>query len=118
MSIRHINSLFVFVKGVNKMLERDFQKGLIRKLKSLFPGCVILKNDAKYKDGIPDLTVFYKKNYAFLEVKRSYEECIKSMKEKPKQKMYVDKFRDWAFGSYIYPENFEYVLEQLKEVFK
>lgn len=100
------------------MLERDFQKGLIKQLTKLFPGCVILKNDAKYKDGIPDLSIFFGSKYAFLEVKRSYKECLKSMKEKPKQKMFIDKFSEWAFGSYIYPENAEYVIEQLKEVFK
>lgn len=100
------------------MLERDFQKGLIKTLEKLFPGCVILKNDAKYKDGIPDLSIFYKSKYAFLEVKKSYDECLKSMKNKPKQKYFIDKFSKWAFGSYIYPENVEYVLDQLKEVFK
>jgi hypothetical protein len=111
--------LFCFrEKGVNKMLERDFQPDVIDTLKKLFPGCIILKNDAKYKDGIPDLTVLYKSKYAILEVKRSYDEYIKCLKKKPKQKYYIDIFSKWAFGSYVYPENFEDVINKLKEVFK
>ena len=39
------------------MLERNFQANLIQKLKRMFPGCIVMKNDASYKQGIPDLLV-------------------------------------------------------------
>ncbi len=39
--------------------ENKFQADLIKELKQLFPGCIILKNDANYIQGIPDLTIFY-----------------------------------------------------------
>ena len=39
--------------------ENKFQADLIKELKQLFPGCMILKNDANYIQGIPDLTIFF-----------------------------------------------------------
>lgn len=41
------------------MLERDFQASVIKELKVRFPGCIILKNDPSYKQGIPDLIVLW-----------------------------------------------------------
>ena len=53
------------------MLERDFQKGLIKELKNRYPGCIVLKNDPNYKKAIPDLTILYGSCWATLEVKAS-----------------------------------------------
>ncbi|MCD8389640.1 MAG: hypothetical protein LUC21_05705 [Oscillospiraceae bacterium] len=53
------------------MLERDFQAKLIRELKVIFPGCVILKNDPNYKQGVPDLLILYRDKWAALECKKS-----------------------------------------------
>ena len=47
--------------------ESKFQKGLIDDLKKRFPGCMVLKNDANYIQGIPDLMVLYKDHWAALE---------------------------------------------------
>ena len=47
--------------------ESKFQKGLIDDLKNRFPGCMVLKNDANYIQGIPDLMVLYKDHWAALE---------------------------------------------------
>lgn len=51
------------------MRERDYQKKLIGKLKDRFPGCVVIKNDSGYRQGIPDLTVLHGENWAMLEVR-------------------------------------------------
>ena len=53
------------------MLESKFQAGLIKELKERFPGCIVLKNDPNYIQGIPDLTVLYKEKWALLETKQS-----------------------------------------------
>lgn len=53
------------------MLERNFQANLIQKLKRMFPGCIVMKNDASYKQGIPDLLVLYRDRWASLECKKS-----------------------------------------------
>ena len=39
------------------MLERKFQTQLIDELERLFPGCLILKNDEQWLQGIPDPTI-------------------------------------------------------------
>jgi hypothetical protein len=49
--------------------ENKYQAKLIKKLKRLFPGCVVLKNDSAYIQGMLDLTVLYRDRWATLEVK-------------------------------------------------
>lgn len=39
------------------MLESQFQSKLIKELKKLFPGCIIMKSDSGYLQGIPDLPI-------------------------------------------------------------
>ena len=36
-------------------LESNFQANLIKELKNIFPGCIVMKNDSSYIQGIPDL---------------------------------------------------------------
>ena len=51
--------------------ESAFQKGLINDLKKRFPGCMVLKNDPNYIQGIPDLLVLYEGRWAALECKKA-----------------------------------------------
>ena len=44
------------------MLENKFQANLIKELKERFPGCIVMKNDPTYIQGIPDLLVLHKDN--------------------------------------------------------
>ena len=53
--------------------ENAFQAHLIKRLKNEFPGCIVLKNDANYIQGIPDLIVLHNGAWAALEVKRSVD---------------------------------------------
>jgi len=64
--------LFLTAIG-GEMLERDYQRELIPKIKGLFPKgkCDVLKNNSGYRQGIPDLTVFLPFFWAWLEVKPS-----------------------------------------------
>ena len=41
------------------MTENAYQAKLIKKLKRMFPGWMILKNDPQYVQGILDLTLFF-----------------------------------------------------------
>jgi hypothetical protein len=91
------------------MLERDYQPKLIKKLERMFPGCVILKNDARYLQGIPDLVIFYEARYAFLEVKAS-----KDSPPQPNQPYYVELLDSMSFAAFIYPENEREVLGALR----
>lgn len=98
---------------MSKYRESDFQSSLVRALRQRFPGCIVLKNDANYLQGIPDLSVFYGSKWAMLECKKSANEPFQ-----PNQQYYIDLARQYAFGSVIYPENMEEVLDELERSFK
>mgnify|MGYP001308168062 CR=1 FL=1 len=91
------------------ILERKFQADLIKELKELFPGCIVLKNDAGYIQGIPDLTIFYKDKWATLEGKKSATANVQ-----PNQEYYVNKMNEMSFSAFIYPENKKEVLHELQ----
>ena len=94
-------------------LESEFQSKLIKELKMLFPGCIILKNDPEYLQGIPDLLILYKQKWAMLECKKSSKAS-----KRPNQKYYIDKLNEMSFAKFIYPENKEEVLNELQQAFK
>lgn len=93
-------------------LESKFQKELMDKIRTRYPGCVILKNDSSYIQGFPDWTILYKDKWAVLEAKRS-----KSAAKQPNQEYYVDKLNNMSFSRFVYPENSEEVLEDISKYF-
>lgn len=93
--------------------ESDFQHDLIVEINKMFPGCIVMKSDAGYIQGIPDLLVVYKKKWAALECKRTSKE-----KPKPNQPYYVEKMNKMSFARFIFPENKEDVLNELQRAFK
>ena len=94
------------------MLESKFQANLIKELKTNFDGCIIMKNDSSYIQGIPDLLVLYKDKWASLEVKKNA-----NAKKRPNQDYYVDRMNEMSFSRFVYPENKEQVLDELREIF-
>lgn len=95
------------------MLESKFQSTLIKDLKKAFPGCIVMKNDPNYIQGIPDLLVLFKDKWAALEVKRSNK-----AKHRPNQDYYVDLLGKMSYSSFVYPENKEEVLRELQQTFR
>jgi hypothetical protein len=98
---------------LNLMTESQYQKKLIRKLYKLFPGCIVLKTDSSYQQGIPDLLILWGDCWASLEVKP-----IASASRQPNQDYYVEQLDEMSFAAYIYPENEEEVLSALQQAFK
>ena len=94
-------------------LESKFQAELIKDIKSAYPGCVVLKNDANYIQGFPDLTVLYGDRWAVLETKRSEHEP-----HRPNQDHYVEMLNDMSYSSFIFPENREKVMNELEQALK
>ena len=92
--------------------ENAFQAALIKDLKTLFPGCVVLKNDPNYIQGFPDLTILYKDRWAVLECKKSL-----SASKRPNQAYYVDMLEEMSYASFICTENREEVLDELQQAF-
>lgn len=92
------------------MLENKFQAKLVKELKEMFPGCIVMKNDAEYIQGIPDLLVLYNDKWAALECKKSV-----NARHRPNQDYYVETMNKMSFSSFIYPENKEEVLRGLQQ---
>ena len=91
------------------MLERVYQARLIKDLSSMFPGCLILKNDSSYLQGIPDLVIFYRDRWAMLEVKPS-----ETAPYEPNQEYYLEILDGMSFASRIDPSNEQDVLRALQ----
>lgn len=105
--------LFLLTVKENTMKrESKFQAELIKELKQLFPGIIILKNDANYIQGIPDLLLLFKDKWAMLEVKKTG-----SASHRPNQDYYVSRLNEMSFARFIYPENREEVLHELEQTF-
>lgn len=94
------------------MTENEYQAKLIKKIKRIFVGCVVVKNDPSYQQGFLDLTILYGPKWATLEVKASSDSAIQ-----PNQKFFVRKLDDMSFAAIIYPENEAEVLGALQQAF-
>ena len=92
--------------------ENQFQAELIGELENRYKGCIVMKNDPNYIQGIPDLTILHNSKWAALEVKKSQSE-----KHQPNQDDYVDQMNGMSFASFIYPENKSAVLGELDVFF-
>lgn len=95
------------------MLESQFQAKLIKELKKLFPGCIVMKSDSGYLQGIPDLLILFNDKWAALECKQ--HACAK---KQPNQEYYVGKMDEMSFSRFICPENKEEVLHDLQQSFQ
>lgn len=92
-------------------LERAYQAKLITKLRSCDFVIEVLKNDAGYIQGFPDLTVVLTNGkWALLECKRE-----EKAKRRPNQAYYVGTASESGFSRFIFPENEEEVLRELCE---
>lgn len=94
------------------MKENQFQARLIKRLKAMFPGCIVMKNDSGYIQGIPDLTILWNDKWAFLECKQSA-----NASRQPNQEYYIETASKMSFGRFIFPENEEEVLSDLQQAF-
>ena len=90
------------------MLENRFKTKLIKEIKEMFPGCMVLHLDPNEIQGIPDLLVLYQDKWAALEGKKT-----SSASHRPNQEYYVDLMNDMSLAAFIYPENKDEVLEEL-----
>lgn len=94
-------------------LEKEFQSKLIKRLKNLFDGCIVMKTDPSYIQGFPDLLILYKNKWAVLENKRS-----ENASKQPNQEYYVELLDEMSFSRFVYPENIEEVLDELQQTFR
>lgn len=95
------------------ILERKFQKNLIKEIKKRFEGCIVCKLDPRYIQGIPDLLILYGPRWATLEVKRS-----EHAPHRPNQDHFVKMMDKMSFSRFVSPQNKERVLNELESAFK
>jgi len=92
--------------------EAQYQNKLIPRLRIIFPGCMVLKNDSQYIQGILDLTILYENMWAMLEVKLKPDSPFQ-----PNQEHYIEQLDKMSFAAVIHPENEEEVLDALQRAF-
>lgn len=95
------------------MAENRFKTNLIKEIKAMFPGCMVMHLDPNEIQGIPDLLILYKDKWAVLEGKD-----YANASHRPNQDYYVDLMNRMSFAAFIYPENKEDVLYELQEAFR
>lgn len=93
--------------------EGDFKADTIKRIKKIFPGCIVTKLDAGLKGGIPDLLILYGSKWATLEFKKSAK-----ANKRPKQEYYVNLMNQMSFSRFIFPENVEEVLHDLQQALR
>lgn len=89
--------------------ESQFQRSLIEKIEERLPGCMILKNDPTYIQGIPDLLVLHNEKWAALECKRNSDAA-----SRPNQEHFINKMNQMSYASFVYPENEKEVLDAIQ----
>jgi len=94
-------------------LESEFKKKLIKDLERMYPGAVILKNDANLHQGIPDHLILYGRNWAMFEAKRS-----SNSRHRPNQDYFIDLLNQMSYASFVYPENKEEFLDELQQTLR
>jgi hypothetical protein len=95
------------------MLENKFKTNLIKEIKELFPGCLVLHLDPNEIQGILDLLILWGPKWAVLEGKKTL-----SSPHRPNQDYYVELMNDMSFAAFICPENKEEVLYDLQQAFR
>jgi len=94
-------------------LESKFQSNLIKELKEIFHGCLVIKLDSGYIQGIPDLLILFNHKWATLECKQS-----RDSHKQPNQEYYIGVMNEMSFARFIEPGNKEEVLYDLQQTFK
>lgn len=97
---------------MKRKLEKDYQPTVIARLQREFPGGVVMKNDAGYRQGYPDLIFTYGKTI-HLETKRD-----SSASFRPNQHYYIDLINEQGgFARSIRPENEDEVFKEIGDYF-
>ena len=73
---------------------------------------MIQKNDANYRQGVPDLLILFRNKWALLECKKSANEPAQ-----PNQAYYVSWAQANSYGSFVFPENRDQVIKELYNFF-
>lgn len=93
-------------------LESKYKVGLKQRIRQRFPGCILMKPDEQYMQGVPDILVLFKNTWAMLEVKRA-----KGAPKQANQDHWIRIFGNMSFASFIDPSNESEVLDAMESAF-
>lgn len=93
-------------------LESKFQRDLIEEIRGMFKDAIVMKLDSAYRQGVPDLLVLVGDKWATLECKKT-----KDSHHQPNQDWYVCQMNRMSFSRFVFPENKEEVLRELRAFF-
>ena len=91
-------------------LESSLKADFIRKIRETFPDAIVLKNDANYLQGVPDILVLIGPRWVALEYKRHPTSA-----QQANQGYYVTLMNEMSYAAFVYPENEEEVLLALEQ---
>lgn len=91
------------------MIESQFEKQLVDKLKKMYPGAYVIKNNPNYIQGFPDRVFLYKNFWAAFDAKRDANAPIR-----PNQAYYIEKLDKMSFAMFVHPGNEEEFLYGLQ----
>ena len=94
------------------MNESRYQRKLIQRLRDTFPGCIILKNDPSYMQGVPDIIILFNDRWAMLEIKISEDANYQA-----NQEYYIELLDRMSYAAFVNPENEEDVFYDLQFTF-
>ena len=95
------------------MRESKFQSQLVKKIQTMFPDAIVIRNNPQDLQGVPDITVLRGPHWAALEVKNS-----SSARKQPNQEYWVDRMNAMGYATFVYPENEREVLDHLQETLR
>lgn len=89
--------------------ESTFERHLIKRIETLFPGAINLKVFPGYIQGFPDRIMLWNNTWAAYEVKRN-----RFANKQPNQDYYIHTLDRMSFASYVYPENEEEFFNEIQ----
>lgn len=95
-----------------KKLEKDFEADFMRELDEVMPGGVWLKGNSTMRQGVPDRLYLNGDRWALLEFKRD-----SSAAHQPNQDYYVEKFNEMSYASFVTPDNYREVINEIQSAF-
>lgn len=95
------------------MNETQYRRQLEKTITNVLrPPTLILRNNPKEIQGIPDIIVLNGERWAMLEIKDDINAPVQA-----NQPYYIDMCDSMAFGAFIYPQNEDEVIEALIRYF-
>lgn len=94
-------------------LESKFKSNLIKKIKTMYPGAIILKNNANQIQGFPDNIILEGSRWAVFDAKKD-----ESSPRQPNQEYWIHLLNEMSFAAFVYPQNEERFLYELQQAFR